>query len=55
MRIKLHSVFVDDEEKALKSCTEVLGFIKKMEIPLGDAIMAGRRLPRRARRYGVRS
>lgn len=29
MRIKLTSVFVDDQEKALKFHTEVLGFVKK--------------------------
>lgn len=36
MEIKLSSVLVDDQEKALKFYTEVLGFIKKQEIPLGD-------------------
>jgi len=35
MRIKLTSVLVDDQEKALKFYTEVLGFIKKTEVPLG--------------------
>lgn len=37
MRIKLNSIFVDDQDKALKFYTEVLGFIKKTEIPLGEA------------------
>jgi catechol 2,3-dioxygenase-like lactoylglutathione lyase family enzyme len=37
MRIHLSSVFVDDQDKALQFYTEVLGFIKKTEIPLGDA------------------
>jgi len=37
MKIKLSSVFVDDQEKALKFYTEVLGFEKKNDIPLGDA------------------
>lgn len=37
MKIKLSSVFVDDQEKALKFYTEVLGFKKKNDIPLGDA------------------
>lgn len=37
MKIKLSSVFVDDQEKALKFYTEVLGFAKKNDIPLGDA------------------
>jgi predicted enzyme related to lactoylglutathione lyase len=36
MKIKLTSVFVDNQEKALKFYTEVLGFIKKNDIPLGD-------------------
>jgi catechol 2,3-dioxygenase-like lactoylglutathione lyase family enzyme len=29
-------VMVDDQDKALKFYTEVLGFVKKMEIPLGE-------------------
>jgi catechol 2,3-dioxygenase-like lactoylglutathione lyase family enzyme len=37
MRIYVTSVFVDDQDKALKFYTEVLGFVKKTEIPLGDA------------------
>lgn len=36
MKIKLVSVLVRDQEKALKFYTEVLGFIKKTEIPLGE-------------------
>jgi predicted enzyme related to lactoylglutathione lyase len=35
MRIKLTSVFVDDQDKALKFYTEVLGFQKKLEFPAG--------------------
>ncbi|MGV9268325.1 VOC family protein [Kitasatospora sp. NPDC003701] len=35
MRIHLSSVFVDDQEKALRFYTDVLGFVKKTEIPLG--------------------
>ena len=35
MRITLTSVFVDDQEKALRFYTEKLGFVKKTEIPLG--------------------
>ena len=35
MRIKLTSVLVDDQDKALEFYTEVLGFIKKTEIPMG--------------------
>jgi catechol 2,3-dioxygenase-like lactoylglutathione lyase family enzyme len=36
MKIHLTSVSVDDQDKALKFYTEVLGFVKKTEIPLGD-------------------
>jgi predicted enzyme related to lactoylglutathione lyase len=35
VKIKLTSLLVDDQEKALKFYTEVLGFIKKTEIPMG--------------------
>ena len=35
MRIYVTSVLVDDQDKALKFYTEVLGFVKKHEIPLG--------------------
>ena len=35
MKINLTSVLVDDQDKALKFYTEVLGFVKKHEIPLG--------------------
>jgi len=37
MRIHLASVLVDDQDKALRFYTEVLGFVKKTEIPLGEA------------------
>ena len=36
MRIGLTSVFVDDQEKALRFYTDVLGFQKKHDIPLGS-------------------
>ena len=36
MRIRLNSVYVDDQDKALKFYTEVLGFVKKTEIPCGE-------------------
>ncbi|MEV6019220.1 MULTISPECIES: VOC family protein [unclassified Streptomyces] len=36
MRIHLTSVFVDDQEKALRFYTEVLGFVKKYDVPLGE-------------------
>jgi catechol 2,3-dioxygenase-like lactoylglutathione lyase family enzyme len=35
MRIHLTSVFVDDQDKALRFYTDVLGFVKKSEVPLG--------------------
>lgn len=36
MKIKLTSVSIDDYDKALKFYTEVLGFVTKRDIPLGD-------------------
>lgn len=36
MKIKLSSVLVDYQEKALKFYTEVLGFIKRTELPAGE-------------------
>lgn len=36
MRIHLSSVFVDDQEKALRFYTDVLGFVKKTEVPIGE-------------------
>lgn len=36
MRIKLTSVFVDDQDKALKFYTDVLGFVKKLDIRTGN-------------------
>ncbi|MFF3617439.1 VOC family protein [Streptomyces sp. NPDC002580] len=35
MKISRTSVFVDDQEKALRFYTEILGFVKKHDIPLG--------------------
>jgi catechol 2,3-dioxygenase-like lactoylglutathione lyase family enzyme len=35
MKIVLASVFVDDQDKALGFYTNVLGFVKKTEIPMG--------------------
>ena len=35
MKIKLTSVFVDDQEKALKFYTQLLGFVKKLDFPAG--------------------
>ena len=36
MRIHLSSIFVDDQDKALRFYTDVLGFAKTTEIPLGQ-------------------
>ena len=36
MKIKLASLFVNDQEKAFKFYTEILGFVKKTEVPLGE-------------------
>lgn len=36
MRIHLTSVLVDDQDRALRFYTEVLGFVKKTEVPLGE-------------------
>ena len=36
MRITVTSVLVDDQEKALRFYTDVLGFVKKTEFPVGE-------------------
>ena len=36
MRIHVTSVYVDDQDKALEFYTDILGFEKKTEIPLGE-------------------
>ena len=36
MRINLTSVMVDDQAKALKFYTEVLGFVTKVDAPMGE-------------------
>ncbi|MFF5505211.1 VOC family protein [Streptomyces roseolus] len=36
MRINITSVFVDDQEKALRFYTDVLGFAPKHDVPLGE-------------------
>ncbi len=36
IRIHVTNVLVDDQEKALKFYTDVLGFVKKTEIPVGE-------------------
>jgi catechol 2,3-dioxygenase-like lactoylglutathione lyase family enzyme len=37
MRIYITSVLVDDQEKALRFYTDVLGFVKKTDFPVGGA------------------
>ena len=36
MKIKLSSLFVKDQDKALAFYTDILGFVKKTEIPMGE-------------------
>ncbi|MET7462982.1 VOC family protein [Nonomuraea sp. NPDC005501] len=36
MKIHLTSVFVDDQDKALRFYADVLGFVKKHDVPLGE-------------------
>lgn len=36
MKIKLAGVLVDDQEKALRFYTEILRFVKKTDIPMGE-------------------
>ena len=38
MRINLASVFVNDQAAALRFYTDVLGFVKKTDIPLGEGV-----------------
>jgi len=35
VRINLTSVLVDDQEKALRFYTDILGFVKKHDVPMG--------------------
>lgn len=35
MRIRLTSILVDDQDKAMRFYTDVLGFVKKYDVPLG--------------------
>lgn len=37
MKVRITSVMVDDQKKALKFYTEILGFVKKTDIPMGEA------------------
>ena len=36
IRVHLTSVFVDDQERALRFYTDVLGFLPKNDVPLGE-------------------
>lgn len=36
MKVKVISIPVQDQEKALKFYTQTLGFVKKLDIPLGE-------------------
>jgi catechol 2,3-dioxygenase-like lactoylglutathione lyase family enzyme len=36
MKISITSVYVDDQAKALRFYTEVLGFVKKTDVPVGE-------------------
>ena len=36
MRIHLASIFVDDQDRALRFYTKILGFEKKEEVPIGE-------------------
>lgn len=36
MRISLSSIIVDDQEKALQFYTKKLGFVKKVDMPIGE-------------------
>jgi hypothetical protein len=38
MRIKLASIMVDNQDKALKFYTEIFGFVKKHDIPVGGGL-----------------
>ena len=50
MKIKLTSVHVDDQEKALRFYTEVLGFVKKTDVSAGRVPLADGGLARGAGR-----
>ena len=36
MKIRIASVFVDDQDRAAQFYTDVLGFVKKLDIPVGQ-------------------
>lgn len=37
MKIIVTSIFVEDQDKALKFYTETLGFVKKEDVPMGES------------------
>ena len=37
MKIVVTSVYVDDQDRALAFYTDVLGFVKKKDVPMGDS------------------
>ena len=44
MRINLTSVYVDNQRAALAFYVDVLGFTKQRDVPLGERLLAHRRL-----------
>ena len=36
MKVRIASVMVDDQKKAMKFYTEILGFLKKTDVPMGE-------------------
>ena len=50
MKIKLTSVYVDDQDKALRFYTEVLGFVKEADFSQGTLPLANGGLGRGAGR-----
>jgi predicted enzyme related to lactoylglutathione lyase len=36
MKVRWTSILVDDQQKALRFYTEILGFIKKTDVPMGE-------------------
>ena len=42
MKIKLNSVIVKDQASALRFYTEVLGFVKKMDVPGAPRLAVGK-------------
>jgi predicted enzyme related to lactoylglutathione lyase len=51
MKIKLTSIYVDDQEKALRLYMDSWGFAKKTDVSKGPIPLADRGLTRGARRY----